>query len=284
MASTTLAVPALPVSELTTITPEMAGDFLATQRLNRKLRGTRVNRYARMLAADKWQLTGEPIIFDSEGHLTDGQHRLTAIIVSGVPMTTFVVRGVERDAFKNTDSGAVRSLADTLDTMGYHNTPYLASALINLETYRQYGDMRTLSNDARATRDDLLERMEAEPDLAVAVATATGGTMPGAIVPRGYKTGVYMACLHLFLRLDYEDAMFFDEHFKFGMELTLTDPIFHLRKRLNEWPERMGSANANARAGLICKTWNLYRGDEQVVKQLVWRAGGPAPEVFPVPR
>ena len=56
-----------------------------------------IKSYAEDMKAGLWQLNGEPIVFDEDGFLKDGQHRLAAILMSGVTIRTVVIRGVAAD-------------------------------------------------------------------------------------------------------------------------------------------------------------------------------------------
>ena len=56
-----------------------------------------IKSYAEDMKAGLWQLNGEPIVFDEDGFLKDGQHRLAAILMSGVTIRTVVIRGVGTD-------------------------------------------------------------------------------------------------------------------------------------------------------------------------------------------
>ena len=54
-----------------------------------------VKAYADDMTAGLWELNGEALVFDSDGFLKDGQHRLAAIIMSGKTIETAVIRGVD---------------------------------------------------------------------------------------------------------------------------------------------------------------------------------------------
>lgn len=56
-----------------------------------------VERLADDMKAGLWQNNGEAIVFDEDGFLKNGQHRLAAIIKSGVTIEVAVIRGVGRD-------------------------------------------------------------------------------------------------------------------------------------------------------------------------------------------
>jgi len=78
------------------ISPEIAAEYLKVNVKNyRKLQRSVIKRYAEDMKAGRWELNGEPIVFDNNGMLKNGQHRLAAIIMSGVTVEIAVVRGVD---------------------------------------------------------------------------------------------------------------------------------------------------------------------------------------------
>ena len=101
------------------ITPNMALEYLKKNVNNyRKLSRQKVLMYSDEMKAGRWQLNGEPIVFDEEGFLKDGQHRLAAIAKSGVPIEIAVIRGVDKDV-NVYDIGAVRSAQQIAKASGY---------------------------------------------------------------------------------------------------------------------------------------------------------------------
>lgn len=110
------------------ITPETAALYLATQVRNRKIRPRHVATLKRDITRGDWQLTAAAIVFDANGALIDGQHRLTAIRESGnnwVPL--FVFRGFPPAAQDAMDIGAIRSVAEQLGMDGRLNANLLTS-------------------------------------------------------------------------------------------------------------------------------------------------------------
>lgn len=63
------------------ITPVEAGRVLANHENFRSLSKRRLNAYVRAMEADKWGLS--ILVFDTDGNLLDGQHRLRAVQESG---------------------------------------------------------------------------------------------------------------------------------------------------------------------------------------------------------
>jgi hypothetical protein len=111
------AEPKLTLS-IETVTPDKALEYLATAGKNRRVSGPQVNKWAKAMRAGQWRLTGDPIRFDVTGALIDGQHRLTAVINSGIPIEVVVARNCALDVFPVLDEGKRRSGADVLSIMG----------------------------------------------------------------------------------------------------------------------------------------------------------------------
>lgn len=60
----------------------------------RRILDTTVHRYAADMRAGKWALNGEAILFDEDGNLIDGQHRLWAVMKAGIPVHMMITTGV----------------------------------------------------------------------------------------------------------------------------------------------------------------------------------------------
>lgn len=81
-----------------TVTAEIASHWLTRNHQNRKINRDRVKRYAQEMLCGKWMNHHQGIAFYDDGTLADGQHRLAAIELSGVPVDMVVARGLSRDA------------------------------------------------------------------------------------------------------------------------------------------------------------------------------------------
>ena len=80
--------------EVESITPEMAAEYLKHNAHHRKVKQKKIDEFANTLKSGTWQLNGKTVVFDSNGRLMGGQHRLNAVVQSGIPLLTLVVRGV----------------------------------------------------------------------------------------------------------------------------------------------------------------------------------------------
>jgi hypothetical protein len=96
------------------ITPGQAEKYLQSNTSNRKLRRALVSQYARDMKRGKWSLTHQGIAFNCDGTLLDGQHRLQAIVESGVSVQMLVTKGVDSKNQLVMDDHAKRNAGDAL--------------------------------------------------------------------------------------------------------------------------------------------------------------------------
>jgi hypothetical protein len=125
-----------PTSGFVSITPEWAARILSSNKQrNRGVSAARVDALVRDILADQWRVTGEPIILDAVGNILNGQHRLTAIVKSGRPVTTMLVTGIDAGVIDAIDTGRPRRTADILRIRGVNGTGLLvprATVLLSL--------------------------------------------------------------------------------------------------------------------------------------------------------
>lgn len=121
-------------TEIVSVTPQMAEAWLKNNVANRKLRPTIVDTYASDMKSGRWVPSHQGIAFDSKGELVDGQHRLSAIVKSGVIVKMVVTTGVEQN--ENIDNHIKRTLVDTTGHTAYE----VAVARMILNRFRSGGD------------------------------------------------------------------------------------------------------------------------------------------------
>ena len=82
----------------TCITPEIAANLLENNFENRTLSKGTVQAYAQDILAGNWdEFVGTAISLDENDIIRDGQHRLTAIVHTGVPVKTWVCLNVAKN-------------------------------------------------------------------------------------------------------------------------------------------------------------------------------------------
>lgn len=94
------------------ITPAIAKAYLEKNTVNRILRDSAVAYLANEMIAGRWKLTNQGIAFFEDGTLADGQHRLAAIVQSGVTVDILMTTGLSREVMSAIDTGVKRTVAD----------------------------------------------------------------------------------------------------------------------------------------------------------------------------
>lgn len=116
-------------SEIVQVTPELAERWLKDNITNRRYNNTVALKYASDMTEGRWTYTGDPIQFDKDGFLQNGQHRLNAVVKSGKTIPFLIVRGLEPKAQAHMDLGRKRTLGDILYLEGYEN-PLILGAVV----------------------------------------------------------------------------------------------------------------------------------------------------------
>jgi hypothetical protein len=146
------------------ITPEIAKRYLARNLANRNLRESTVRAYELDMRSGNWASTHQGIAFNDRGDLIDGQHRLTAIVRSGVTVRMLVTRGipVEQGATKTMDAvdrGAVRSIQDQLKLQHGFRNPYRDVGAANAIAFMVCGPNKNRMK-TKATVSQVLQILE----------------------------------------------------------------------------------------------------------------------------
>lgn len=275
-------------SKVVTITPGMASSWLADNKFeNRNLSDRNVNRIARDIKAGKWIFDGNPIRFDNNGNILDGQHRLWAIVMAEKEVESLVVRGLEEGAVHTIDTGKSRNNADVLHFAGYKSTSALAAlARLAIGYRRNKGDMWKWAQDnshARLSTQEILDEVEKNQVLVTILQHAQKLSFTKKLLGPATTAFAYYV-LQKNCEDSYAGEYFFDA-FERGINLREDDAILLLRNVLAIREDvlvarKQGGNKATAyKLALLIKAWNAYR-EKKPVKRLTW---GPEKEAYPVP-
>lgn len=255
--------------------PKDATRYLASQRRNRRLRPYHVKRLASAMARGEWRENGEGVKFDLDGRLCDGQHRLEAIVQSGVTLRMVVIEGLDEEAQETMDTGRHRSMADVLSLRGETNTAFLGSTLSTLHRIRT-NTIQAQKGALSPTPQQLLKLLEEEPEIRRFLHR---GRSVSERVP--VTASLAAAYWYEFHRIDADDAHDFFTKLTSGIGLSDGDPIFALRRFLERERQSPRNLPRYRIAGVIVKAWNLYRHGATGIRALSFRAGGANAEEFP---
>ena len=111
----------------------MARELLIMNTSNRPVRNSAVIELSNAIKRGEWVLTHQGICIDTNNVFIDGQHRLLAIIMSGITVDILLTTGSNPDAFKVIDSTISRSLSDKtkLEKFDAENMALLCRTFLN---------------------------------------------------------------------------------------------------------------------------------------------------------
>ncbi|MCL2623550.1 MAG: hypothetical protein FWD31_07795, partial [Planctomycetaceae bacterium] len=111
------------------VTPELAKVLLGGNLKNRPKNSRNFKKLCAQLRGGKWKVNGATITFSRHWQLLDGQHRLFAIVETGISAPCILGIGFDPGAFATLDQGAKRTNADNLSIAGFANTRLLAASI-----------------------------------------------------------------------------------------------------------------------------------------------------------
>lgn len=251
---------------------------------NRNPIDERVERMARDMRNGDWIPTADPIKFNKDGRLIDGQHRLRAIMRSGTTQRVLVARDLAEDAVYVIDTGATRSAAQALkiaQTNSKNNSVAVAAAQI-VHGYEAGVFKNTGSNQQskdRMTNVELLRYMDVHGEeiyagVRMAEWVRRSLPLPGSVVAAAYV---------ILARVDPEQAMIFFGRIREGSAgLETGDPVSTLTRRV--YQDRMSNRRISPALALfyLIRTWNAWREESALGKLQSASASGNA--AIPVPR
>jgi hypothetical protein len=238
------------------ITPAMAEVGLARNAGNREPVLSQVKKNALDMEANNWKPTGETIVFNQEGDLNDGQHRLWAGYLSLKTFRSFVVGSapVEKNLFAYYDRGKLRSAADALHTAGMNGLGKVIARAIAELAIRYDHDALGPVKSVRfrpINQPEVLDYAQTH-DAFVRATHLMFGNYPDAVRVIGSKqAAAFFAWLVV---RAYDEAVLerFCKPLGSGANLTEDDPILDVREKLMRRP-RMARRCRLAR-GSPCST------------------------------
>ena len=234
------------------ITPKQAAAWLEGHTHNRSLSHSKAMGYAKDMKDGKWDLNGEAIIFDWNGMLQDGQHRLWACIESDTAFKSLITTGIDPATFATIDTGKGRSASDLLSIEKYPEQATLAATAKLVMAYRA-GSVR--GNYTRKNRETL-DFVKANPGLIDWVLKAKKA-------PRVKAVTTHLAAIcYIAAEAHPEQASIFMHQFKTGENLTMGSPVLTVRNRVFT-----DNALRNAeKFELVVRAWNAFIENRALVK------------------
>lgn len=268
------------------ITPEIAQQYLTLNiDNNRNPLADRIDRIARDMVNGDWIVTADPIKFNEDGKLIDGQHRLRAILRSKTTVRMLVARNVPEDAVLVIDTGATRTVAQTLKihNSGVKNRSTVVAIAQIVNAYdRGVFYNATMAFNGRDRMSPMetvrfVEENEQVLEFAASMAASVGNHLP---VTQSMLGAVFV----ILSRVDYEAAIQFMTALREGNSgRGADDPVATLVRRL--YADKLASRKQphGLLLFMFIRTWNAWRSHERLSKLQTGASGG-TPASMPMPR
>ena len=244
------------------ITPEQAQALLALNTHNRALATKRVNELATAIKNGHWRFNGASIVILANGQLGDGQHRLAAVVVAGMPIETNVTYGVTQEAFPTIDIGRVRTTRDLVALSGIPNANIAtaaASVLWRIIVGAPYNE--TVSPELAMA---VLDRYQT---VSYWSSKYHGSTALRSIIP---GAALVAACVYLDQIANRPDlAHDFYEKMSTGLNIVEGDPVGSLRNKLLTSKIKIKGAGLGTRTAwpFVVRTINMLEAGEKSGKR-----------------
>lgn len=235
------------------VTPAIAREWLKKNASNRSVRRRHVEALARAMKAGRWKFNYETIIFSDTGRLLNGQHRLEAVILSGVSIEIGVVRNAPEDIYTTLDQGTRRRASDDLQAAGHVNTQRLAATARIVIMW----DEALPTKSSGIDKTEIVDFVTQHPDLADFVSMVNGrkGGGAGDLIPVSALAAVgWMATHTPEYKAKFDEFL---EKLNSGAELESDSPVLVLRNYgINV--RRGHTLQGVTWFGLVATAWNDF--------------------------
>lgn len=253
-----------PIPIRTAISPVTSRWLLAGNEGNRTFSETSAMKYSKDMSAGRWPENGDGFSIAKTGELNNGQHRLVAIIHSGVTIMTNVTVGLSRASRSTNDIGLGRTLANVLTMEGVDNASAAAASTRLIIGWEESNS--TAIRPARETTNlQVQERIETDPAIMESVRYSVSTKRA-----RGILSPSQVGFIHYVLSKKSPDALRFMNALMTGADgergLDVTDVRYIARERLNKDSRIL---KAQERIEIVFRAWNLWRKGETVTKFMI---------------
>jgi hypothetical protein len=227
------------------IAPDRAEAYLALNRGNRNIVQSHVSALARDIANGHWMFNAQPICFSRTGRLLNGQHRLSAVLESGLPIEVMVMRGLPEEAFQTYDKQAKKApvVDELFEDFG---DKLLISATAVLLWRRELSPAG--ERNARPTATEVRDVITAHPEL----------MRRRGFARKMVRYGRSSAMIYAAYRIVRDDPVL-GEIFLDRLETAANLPAGHLILRLRDRLLDLRKADQNAQIDDVLAAWAKFR-------------------------
>lgn len=255
------------------ITPERAKALLRRNPSNRGVTTLKVKKIAKDISGGRWRLNGETIIVASDGHLNDGQHRLIAVVNSGIAITSNIAWGADRQSRFTVDAGS-RDADDYL-TMAGHFSGSLMGAAARLDL--AYLSGAYWDNSVVLTATEIAGHAER---IAEEISSAIKFCRRGSAKDIGTQGAIIFAFMLVRRKVGAQRAESFFDSFLDGAGPAwwVDSPAYTLRKRFLGDKSMRTRVMPCQKIELILRAWNFHVQGKRKLRSLTLQGAFPGIE------
>lgn len=260
-------------NKIAIIQPALAEKIFKERCSNRPLSMETARLYAKAMRAGDWKPCSQ--LSFCNGRLDDGQHRLMASILSGIPFEGTIYHHTDPDTFAVFDVGRKRNNADVLAIEGKKNTTALASTLQVLERINSKDGLPNVvggSSRVAVPTYKIMEVLQKHPHIEASVNFVSAHKkyyqLPiASTIALHYYLTKQIKESSLIVEVDNKgrtqaDIFIVDKLLK-GLDLTENDPVYVFRRYIDKMIARAGSAAFQPVTHFMVlmggiQTWNKY--------------------------
>jgi hypothetical protein len=252
------------------ITPAIAVNLLRRNRpgANRKVDPATVFYYANQMERGQWQATGQPILVGSNGGLLDAQHRLYAVVVSGVTIKSFVVTDIEPipNLFAYIDNSRPRTAATALQTAGFDGVATAIAKIVTIGEQVRHGiyNPTGATKLSRLSPIDMLNLIDSYPNAQKAARSAASDWEEAVKYIGGRKDIIGYLGMAIIDLHNEELADDFFEEIVDDTERAPDHPIAALRKEIDKDNKAEKPLKKHHMLAALIKTFNAWRKSESL--------------------
>lgn len=240
---------------------------------NRREKPSAVKRYTEDMRNHRWALNGSTVVFTNALRLGDGQNRMMACVRADIAFKVHVVFGVPDEYFFTIDQGKVRNPDDVLHLEGVTNSRIIAQAVRWAELLATgRAKQRTIFTPREILELWRSKHKAVEDFYAEARRIASRNRQP---------TGLVMACLYTFDKIDSDFAAEFSEQWEMGTYQPRFRAIGTMQVELLKLSNiASGRIHDVVRAAMIVNAWNACRkGTGSYGAVIRWDKNKPFPKI-----
>lgn len=255
------------------VTPDIAAEMLERNTMNRNISLKHVKNLAHAMTCGNWAENGETIAIAEDGTLLDGQHRLWAVIESGLPIVFLVAYNVKKCVMPTINQGKIRYLSDVLNIKGSPRWRTAAAITKLAWIYDNFDSELHPASCKSSVQNIVLENYYDQNKALIEHVTETvsGGKHHFVMSSMG------LAYL-LFMRAHPRKAEEFITMLKTGENLHTQHPVMALRMKLISNLMNKQKLSVRETLAYYIKAWNAYvKGKNLSIFR--WNNTLPLPEV-----